>query len=258
MSRTILMTGAAGGVATAMRPLLRARYDDLLLSDLHEITDLAPGERSQAADLADPAALESLTRGVHTVIHLGGQSVEADWRRCSTPTSLACTTPSEACRKSNVERIVFASSNHAIGMYSRQQRIGSDHRVRPDSRYGLSKAFGEGMAAMYADKHGMRALSIRIGNVSEAPADRRRLSIWIHPEDLMQLFAIGVRAPGSAPRDRLRRIRQPAQLVGQHRSHPPRLPAAPPRRGPCAGRAGRRRASRPDWRRAAGRRLRLR
>jgi len=94
-----------------------------------------------------------------------------------------------------VERFVFASSNHAIGFYRRSQRIGTDHRVRPDGYYGVSKAFGEAMGSLYADKFGLRVLSLRIGNVAERPIDERRLAIWIHPEDLMQLIEIGMTHP---------------------------------------------------------------
>ena len=67
--------------------------------------------------------------------------------------------------------------------------------VRPDSRYGVSKAFGEALAAMYADKHGIGSLCVRIGNVDDRPVDKRRLSIWVSPEDLTQLFRIGLEHP---------------------------------------------------------------
>jgi uronate dehydrogenase len=67
--------------------------------------------------------------------------------------------------------------------------------VRPDSRYGVSKAFGEALAALYAYKHGLRVTSIRIGNFGEVPVDERRLSIWLKPEDLVQLIRIGLEHP---------------------------------------------------------------
>jgi uronate dehydrogenase len=67
--------------------------------------------------------------------------------------------------------------------------------VRPDSRYGASKAFGEALAALYAYKHGLRVTCLRIGNVSDVPADRRRLSIWVAPQDLVQLIRIGLEHP---------------------------------------------------------------
>ncbi|MFY9684740.1 MAG: NAD(P)-dependent oxidoreductase, partial [Pseudolabrys sp.] len=70
-----------------------------------------------------------------------------------------------------------------------------DVTVRPDSRYGVSKAFGEALGALYADKHGLRVTCIRIGNVNDKPLDKRRLSILIVPEDLVQLIRIGLEHP---------------------------------------------------------------
>ena len=67
--------------------------------------------------------------------------------------------------------------------------------MRPDSRYGVSKAFGEAVGALYADKHGLRVTCLRIGNVGDAPLDKRRLSIWLKPEDLVQLIRIGLEHP---------------------------------------------------------------
>ncbi len=48
---------------------------------------------------------------------------------------------------------------------------------------------------MYADKFGIKTTCLRIGNVEYQPIDRRRLSIWIHPEDLFQLICIGIDHP---------------------------------------------------------------
>jgi uronate dehydrogenase len=101
----------------------------------------------------------------------------------------------EAARRKDVTRVVFASSNHAVGFYRRNRRIGTEAPVRPDSRYGVSKAFGEALAALYADKYGLRVLCIRIGNVTDRPADVRRLSIWVSPDDLVQLIRIGLEHP---------------------------------------------------------------
>ena len=66
---------------------------------------------------------------------------------------------------------------------------------RPDSRYGVSKAFGEALGRLYADKHGLGVLNIRIGNFGDRPLDRRRLSIWISPRDFLQLARIGLEHP---------------------------------------------------------------
>ena len=70
--------------------------------------------------------------------------------------------------------LLFASSNHAIGFYPRYHRIGTDVTTRPDSRYGVSKVFGEAVGALYADKHGMQVTCLRIGNFGDKPLDHRR------------------------------------------------------------------------------------
>jgi uronate dehydrogenase len=193
--RTVLMTGAAGDVGTRLRPMLRERYGRLVLTDRAEIADLAPNETFFAGDLDDPAAMTAACEGVDGIVHLGGQPTEAPWPVVDASNVQGFVTLMEAARRAGAARVVFASSNHAVGMYPRHRRIGAENRVRPDTLYGLSKAFGEALCALYADKHGMRCLSIRIGNVSDVPADLRRLSIWLHPEDLFQLVTIGLEHP---------------------------------------------------------------
>ncbi len=191
----VVMTGAAGGVAGMIRPLLRTHYPSLLLSDRVQPPQLASGERFVSADLTDLGALEKAVAGAEGIIHLGAFSVEGPWETIHAANIMGCYNVFEAARRQGVARVVFASSNHAVGFYRRTRRIGVDERVRPDSRYGVSKAFGEALGSLYADKFGLRVLSIRIGNVAERPLDVRRLSIWLHPEDLVQLIRIGLEHP---------------------------------------------------------------
>ncbi|MEZ5825063.1 MAG: NAD(P)-dependent oxidoreductase [Geminicoccaceae bacterium] len=119
-------------------------------------------------------------------------SVEGDFRNHSRSEYRRLLQSFEAARRQGVGRVVFASSNHAVGFYRRTERIDTQRRVRPDGLYGMSKAYGEALGSLYADKHGLRVMSIRIGNVGEVPLDERRLAIWIHPEDLVQLCRIGL------------------------------------------------------------------
>src|SRR5882757_7973070 len=193
--QTVLVTGAAGGIGTRLRQLLKGVYRQLRLSDLKQPPDLGPDETFIAADLASLAEVERAVAGVDGIVHLGGFSVEGPWDAILQANIIGCYNLFEAARRHGVERVVFASSNHVVGFFPRQRRIGVDAPVRPDSRYGVSKAFGEALAALYAYKHGLRVTSIRIGNFGDVPADRRRLSIWLAPQDLVQLIRIGLEHP---------------------------------------------------------------
>jgi uronate dehydrogenase len=190
----VLITGAAGAIGRMIRPLLRGVYASIRLSDIVDI-DAEAGEEFVKADLADLAACERICAGVEGVIHLGASSVEDRWEPILNNNIVGGYNLFEAARRQGVRRIVFATTNHVVGFYRRQRTI--DHTVmpRPDSRYGVSKAFGEALGRMYADKYGMRIFNIRIGNVALRPADRRRLSIWISPRDLVQLMRIGLEHP---------------------------------------------------------------
>ncbi|HTR85240.1 MAG TPA: NAD(P)-dependent oxidoreductase [Reyranella sp.] len=194
-SRRIVFTGAAGGIGTMTRPLLAKLYPGLVLSDRVPPKDLQAGETFVAADLTRPDEVAAALAGAHSVIHLGGHSVEGTWEQILNANIIGCHNVFEAARVAGVKRLIFASSNHAVGFYPRSTRIGPNVTVRPDSRYGVSKAFGEALGAMYADKHGMAVTCLRIGNVGPIPLDVRRLSIWISPEDIVQLFQIGLEHP---------------------------------------------------------------
>ena len=193
--KTVLITGAAGGIGTRLRTLLKGVYPDLRLSDVSTPANLAAGEKFVQADLANLAQVEKAVEGVEGIVHLGGFSVEGPWETILNANIIGCYNLFDAAHRKGVKRIVFASSNHAVGFYPRRRKIGTDEPVRPDSRYGLSKAFGEALGALYAYKHGLRVTCLRIGNFGDMPLDRRRLAIWLKPEDLVQLIRIGLEHP---------------------------------------------------------------
>src|SRR5260221_3376486 len=146
----ILVTGAAGGIGTRLRKLLKGHYPSIRWSDIRKPNDLAPDETFMAADLADFSAVEKIVAGVDGIVHLGGYSIEGPWQTILNANIVGCYNLFEAARRAGVKRVVFASSNHAVGFYPRAKRIGINMPVRPDSRYGVSKAFGEAPGALYA------------------------------------------------------------------------------------------------------------
>ena len=191
--KTILITGAAGDVGTHLRRELAKKYR-IRASDLRSLKKIG-GETYARADVSKMADALRITKGVDAIVHLGGYSVEGPWEGILSANIVGCYNVFEAARRNGVKRIIFPTSNHAVGFYKRSQTI--DHRVyiKPDSRYGVSKVFGEALGSLYADKYGMQFLMIRIGNVNPAPIDKRRLSIWISPRDIAQLVTIGIEHP---------------------------------------------------------------
>ena len=189
--KKILLTGAAGGIGTCLRHELRGRYH-LRLSDRVKIDDCGPDETYVEANLESIDSTRKAIEGVDGIIHLGGYSVEGNWDSILNANIIGSHNLYEAARLAGVKRIVFASSNHAMGFYGRDEMIDHTVPVRPDSRYGLSKAFGENLGRLYVDKYGAEVLNIRIGNVAEKPLDVRRLAIWISPRDMAQLVILGL------------------------------------------------------------------
>ena len=194
--RRVLITGAGGGIGRSLRESLRGIYSALRLSDRVPLAAARDGEEVGYAELSDLAAVERIVADVDGIIHLGGISGKSEWEPILQSNIVGTYNLFEAARGARVKRIIVATSNHAVGFYPRDQKI--DHRVvpRPDSRYGVSKAFAEALASLYADKHGIGFLCTRIGNFGPQPIDKRRLSIWISPRDYAQLVRIGLEHPG--------------------------------------------------------------
>jgi uronate dehydrogenase len=192
--KTILITGATGDVGAHLRRELAGKYR-LRLSDKRPLKP-GKGEKFMRADISKMADALRITKGVDAIVHLGGYSVEGPWPAILQANIVGCYNVFEAARRNGVKRILFPTSNHAVGFYRRDQTI--DHRVypKPDSRYGVSKVFGEALGSLYADKYGMEVFLMRIGNVNAQPIDKRRLSIWLSPRDLAQLVTIGIDRPG--------------------------------------------------------------
>ncbi|MGX4692932.1 NAD-dependent epimerase/dehydratase family protein [Streptomyces sp. JNUCC 63] len=187
--RTVLLTGAAGGLGTLMRGLLPDYGYELRLLDMRPIE----GEPDAiVADLADRDALREALRGADAVIHLAGISLEAPFEEILKANIEGTYHLYEAAREEGVRRIVFASSNHVVGHTPHpapgEPPVPIETPRRPDTFYGLSKSFGEDLAQLYWDKHGLETVSVRIGSCFPEPTSVRMLSIWMSPADGARLF----------------------------------------------------------------------
>ena len=114
MSR-ILMTGAAGGVASMLRPHLAGHFDEVVLSDIVPVTGMAAHERFVEAPLADPGACRAACRGMDGIVHLGGFAHEGPWETIHEANIVGCYNIFEAARLEGVPRVVFASSSSVYG-----------------------------------------------------------------------------------------------------------------------------------------------
>lgn len=195
MLENLLITGAAGGIGKAIRPLLPKLARSVLLSDITPIDNCAPNERFKSCDLAIESDVADLVKGVDGIIHLGGVSVEKPFHMLLQSNIIGLYNLFEGARTTGQPRIVFASSNHVIGYYRRDERIDNSVPQRPDSLYGVSKAFGENLASFYFDKFGQECLSVRIGSCFPQPRNPRMLATWLAVEDFADLCGRAFDAP---------------------------------------------------------------
>lgn len=183
----ILLTGAAGGLGRVLRERLPHYADVLRVSDIAPIDEARANEEAVVCNLADASAVDALVRGVDVIVHLGGVSVERPFEEVLPANIQGAYHLYEAARRHGVHRIVFASSNHVTGFYRQDEVIDTLAPQRPDSYYGLSKAFGEQLAQFYFDRYGMETVCLRIGSSFPEPKDRRMLATWLGYDDLEQL-----------------------------------------------------------------------
>jgi len=191
----LLLTGAAGGLGKVLRTRLKACCDTLRLSDIADLGTAAAGEELRPVRLEDRAAMLSLLEGVSAVVHLGGVSTEQPFDLILQANIVGAYNLYEAARQHGVKRIVFASSNHVTGFYRQDVVIGTKAPLRPDGHYGLSKAYGEGLAQFYFDRYGIETVSVRIGSSFPEPKDRRMLATWLSYDDLERLVVASLTAP---------------------------------------------------------------
>ena len=193
--KRLLITGAAGGLGRTMRDRLKPMAETLRLSDLAEMAPAGDGEEVVTCDLADAAAVDALVAGCDGIVHFGGVSVERPFNPICDANIRGVYNLYEAARAHGHPRIVFASSNHAVGFHRQDRHLTVHDPVRPDGLYGVSKVFGEAIASMYHDKFGQETAIVRIGSCFPEPRNHRMLATWFSPDDFVSLIECVFRAP---------------------------------------------------------------
>ena len=214
------MTGAYGVCGTVLRNGLKARE--------YELTNMSRKQRGDSScvvgDVTNLEQIQPYFVGKDAIIHLAADArdnwKEVPWESAYTNNILGTYNVYEAARREDVPRVVFASSNHAVGAYEYEYPISSiirgeykgidpkripmiDHLVpapgRPDSYYGVAKIFAEALGNFYSTEYGLSVLCLRIGTtkIPDTPlnAGPRRFSTWLSHRDLTQLVDKCIKAP---------------------------------------------------------------
>jgi nucleoside-diphosphate-sugar epimerase len=195
MKKLVLVTGATGSVGKGLRPSLQQDYRLRLHYNKNPPAELRSDEESIQADIEDFAAVARMVEGVDAVMHLAADSyTHATWEAVRGPNIDGTYNIFEAARRAGVQKIVFASTNHVMGMYDKEEvwPIHPEQPVRPDGYYGVSKAFGEALARYYADEFKMSVICLRIGWFLERPHNEYALRMWLSARDLGQLIRLSL------------------------------------------------------------------
>jgi NAD+ dependent glucose-6-phosphate dehydrogenase len=115
----------------------------------------------------------------------------------------------QAAVDAGVDRVAYASSNHAVGHYETDERTPAMYRTdddyrldgtefpRPSNLYGVSKATGELLGRYYHDEYGIDVVCVRIGNLTRSHPPReyeRGQAMWLSHRDCAHLFDRCLRA----------------------------------------------------------------
>ncbi len=186
-TKPVLLTGASGALGRQLTAYLSGKGWTLRLTDIVPFPGEMPkGASFTRADLNDGVAMLRLAEGCGMILHFGGCSVERPFEEVIGPNIRGLFHIYEAARREKA-RVLFASSNHAIGFHERSEPLDADTQLLPDGYYGLSKAYGELMGRMYWFKHGVESVSVRIGSCFPEPVEQRMLSTWLSYADLCRL-----------------------------------------------------------------------
>jgi NAD+ dependent glucose-6-phosphate dehydrogenase len=169
---------------------LRDEYD-LRLHFNRNIPEQTISDDVVVADISVYEQIAPAMIGIDTVVHLAGEpAVSTPWDRVNRANIVGLYNVYESARAAGVNRVIFASTNHVMGMNDRDENwpVYSRQPVRPDSLYGVSKAFGETLGRHYHDRYGMSFINLRIGAYGDRPRDEIARYMWLSPRDCAQLI----------------------------------------------------------------------
>ncbi len=190
MTKRVLITGAAGDIGSSLVQYIDARQKPYSL----RLADLSVSDpRGMVTNISDLDACRQACEGIDTVIHLAADPDPSATFDDLLPVNIVGPyNIFKAALEQGVKRVIFASSIHAVSGYPDDVQIHTDMPVRPEDLYGVSKAYGEALAAYYAYQTDLEAIAVRIGyfkRFEEWPEPHpRELAVWSEPQDLCGLL----------------------------------------------------------------------
>ena len=193
--KRVLITGAAGFIGSYVHKAFADRY-------IMRLTDIAPiddprGHEVMKADITDLDQMRRACEGMDVVLHLAADAdPSADFCSSLLPLNIVGTyNVFRAAKEEKCQRVVFASSIHAMLGYPREASARWDMPVNPPNFYGVTKCFGEALGRCYAHQE-LSSLAIRIGAIrrqddvdpDRPETERREGEGWISQRDLVQLI----------------------------------------------------------------------
>ncbi|MCK6471989.1 MAG: NAD(P)-dependent oxidoreductase [Planctomycetes bacterium] len=195
--KKILITGPGGRVGKwTLKPLME-RFD-VRVYDLRKLPEDPDGV---VGDLQDLNVLRQAMAGREAVLHLAATSDEAPFVEQLVPNNVVGVyNVFEAAVQAGVKRVVFASTVQTMQAASTQEFVKVSDPVRPCTRYGATKVFGEALGRYYFEKHKLEVVAIRIGWFAgyDDPAlkkDRVCRKCWLSPRDAVGLFSAAMEKP---------------------------------------------------------------
>jgi uronate dehydrogenase len=193
----VLVSGAAGSLGRVITAGLVERGHDVVGLDLVPAPDGTTfgWHEADCAD-ADAVAAVFAEERLDAVVHLAGIPEELSLPDELTSHVVTTAALLDAMVAHQVPRIVYASSNHAVGRTPHADGELTEHALpRPDTYYGVAKVAAEALLRLFADRHGVDAVSCRIGSFLEEPASVRGLSTWLSYGDGVRMVEAALTAP---------------------------------------------------------------
>ena len=204
----VLLTGAGGQVGQTVYEGLCDAHDWQLM--YHSQPAEEPVVPYYTGEVQDAADVRPAVKGVDAVVHLAGDPRrDAPWRSVLSNNIDGTYTVYRAATRAGVDRVVYSSSNHAVGAFETDERTPELYRAedefrldgtelpRPGNEYGISKATGEIIGRYFHDEHDIDVCNIRIGNLNEdhPPVDYERgQAMWLSTRDCAHIHDCALRA----------------------------------------------------------------